>query len=65
MKWIVKVAVRHRERRFPSYRDWASRAASARFDCTAARTTLGWQPVASREELVRRGIEEPLNEIMK
>ena len=25
MKWVVKVAVRHPERRLPSYRDWESR----------------------------------------
>jgi nucleoside-diphosphate-sugar epimerase len=65
MKWLVKVAVRHPERRLPAYRDWESRTQRAVFDCTAAKTTLGWQPVRSRDELVRRGIEEPLMEIMK
>jgi nucleoside-diphosphate-sugar epimerase len=62
LKWMVKVAVRHPERRMPSYRDWESRTGRAVFDCTAAKTTLGWQPVSDRGELVRRGIEEPLLE---
>jgi predicted dehydrogenase/nucleoside-diphosphate-sugar epimerase len=65
MKWMVKVAVGHKERRFPSYRDWESRTQGAVFDCTAARTTLGWEPVRSRDELARRGIREPLKESMK
>jgi nucleoside-diphosphate-sugar epimerase len=65
MKWLVKVAVRHPERRLPSYRDWESRTQRARFDCRAAKTALGWQPVSGRYELVRLGIEEPLLEIMK
>jgi predicted dehydrogenase/nucleoside-diphosphate-sugar epimerase len=64
-KWVVKVAVGHKERRFPSYRDWEGRVQGAVFDCTAARTTLGWEPVRSRDELVRRGIQEPLKESMK
>jgi predicted dehydrogenase/nucleoside-diphosphate-sugar epimerase len=62
MKWAVKVAVRHPERRLPSYRDWESRTGRAIFDCTAARTTLGWKPVEDREELIRLGIEEPFKE---
>jgi nucleoside-diphosphate-sugar epimerase len=65
MKWVVKVAVRHPERRLPSYRDWESRTGSARFDCTAAKTVLGWRPCADREELVRRGIAEPFQEFMR
>ena len=64
-KWVVKVAVGHKERRFPSYRDWEGRTQGAVFDCTAARTTLGWEPVRSRDELVRRGIWEPLKEYLK
>jgi hypothetical protein len=45
MKWVVKVAVRHPERRMPSYRDWESRTGRAVFDCSAAKTVLGWKPV--------------------
>jgi nucleoside-diphosphate-sugar epimerase len=62
MKWVVKVAVRHPERRLPSYRDWESRTGRAVFDCSAAKAVLGWKPVADRDELVRRGIEEPFKE---
>jgi len=64
-KWVVKVLVRFPERRMPSYWDWESRTQRARFDCTAAKTALGWQPASERAELVRRGIEEPLREFMK
>jgi nucleoside-diphosphate-sugar epimerase len=61
----VKVAVRHPERRLPSYRDWESRTGHAVFDCTAARTVLGWMPESDRAELVRRGIREPFWEWMR
>jgi predicted dehydrogenase/nucleoside-diphosphate-sugar epimerase len=64
MKWAVKVAVRHSERRLPSYRDWESRTQRAFYDCSAARTVLGWKPAAERDELVRRGIKEPLAEYL-
>ena len=65
LKWIVKVAVRHPERRMPSWRDWQSRTQQACFDCTAAKTVLGWNPVSERGELVRQGIEEPLREFLQ
>ena len=65
MKWAVKVAVRHPERQMPSYRDWESRTQRARFDCTAAKTVLGWDPVSERGEMIRRGIEEALEEFLK
>jgi hypothetical protein len=62
---VVKVLVRFPERRMPSYWDWESRTQRAHFDCTAAKATLGWQPVSERAELVRLGIEEPLREYTK
>jgi predicted dehydrogenase/nucleoside-diphosphate-sugar epimerase len=65
VKWAAKVVVRHPDRSIPSYRDWESRTQKATFDCTAAKTVLGWQPVSEREELVRRGIEAPLMEMMR
>jgi predicted dehydrogenase/nucleoside-diphosphate-sugar epimerase len=65
LKWLVKVAVRHPERQMPSFRDWKSRTQQARFDCTAAKTVLGWNPVNERGELVRKGIKEPLREFLK
>lgn len=61
-KWIVKVAVRHPERRMPSYRDWESRTGKAVFDCSAAKRELGWKPVSDRAKLIRLGIEEPFRE---
>ena len=64
MKWVVKVAVRHRERRMPSYRDWESRSGKAAFDCSAAKTVLGWEPNTDRSELIQRGIVEPLKEFL-
>jgi nucleoside-diphosphate-sugar epimerase len=65
IKWAVKVAVRHPERRFPSYWDWESRTQSAFFDCTAAKNMLNWQPTVERDALVRQGIREPMNDFMK
>ncbi len=62
MKWVVKMAVRHPERQMPTWRDWETRTQRAYFDCTAAKTELGWQPVTDRAELVRLGIAEPLKE---
>jgi predicted dehydrogenase/nucleoside-diphosphate-sugar epimerase len=65
MKWLVKMAVRHPERRMPSYRDWESRTGRCLFDCSAAKSVLGWQPVADRAELIRSGIEEPFSEFTR
>jgi nucleoside-diphosphate-sugar epimerase len=64
-KWLVKVLVQHPERRFPSYRDWESRTQQATFDCSRAKSRLGWRPVSDREQMVRRGIEEPLRELLR
>jgi predicted dehydrogenase/nucleoside-diphosphate-sugar epimerase len=64
-KWLVKVAVRHPDRRFPSWRDWESRTQRARFDCTRAKVRLGWRPVSDRQTLIRRGIEEPLDDLLR
>jgi predicted dehydrogenase/nucleoside-diphosphate-sugar epimerase len=64
-KWLVKILVRHPERRLPSYRDWESRTQNATFDCTLAKVHLGWQPVANRTEMIRRGIQEPLLEMLR
>ncbi len=61
-RWAVKMAVRHPDRRLPSYRDWESRTQKASFDCAKAKERLGWRPVSDRAELVRRGIAEPLRD---
>lgn len=65
IKWAVKIAVRHPERRRPAYRDWESRTARARFDCTAAKTALGWDPISTRAEMIERGIAEPLRQFLE
>jgi predicted dehydrogenase/nucleoside-diphosphate-sugar epimerase len=65
IKWAVKLAVRHPDRRRPSYRDWESRTARAHFDCTAAKTALGWTPVSTRAEMIERGIAEPLRQFLE
>lgn len=64
-KWIVKVLVRHPDRRVPSWRDWESRTQRAQFDNARARARLGWSPSSDRESLVRRGIEAPLRELLR
>lgn len=58
-KWIVKVLVNHKERRYPSWRDWASRSLRASFDCSKARSHLGWKPVNNKEGLLEEGIRKP------
>jgi nucleoside-diphosphate-sugar epimerase len=63
-KWLIKVAIGRQDRRFPSYRDWEGRTQRATFDCTRARHCLGWEPVSDRDELILRGIREPLMELL-
>jgi predicted dehydrogenase/nucleoside-diphosphate-sugar epimerase len=58
-KWVVKLAIRHPDRRRPSYRDWESRTQRAHYDCSKAREVLGWRPTDVRDEMIRKGIEEP------
>lgn len=56
-KWMVKVAVRHPDRiRVPSYSDWNSRTQRSTFDCSRARTELGWKPAGDRERMMQEGI---------
>lgn len=62
MKWAAKTALRFPDNRMPRYRDWESRTLHAPFDCTAAKTVLGWKPIADRDEVVRRGIQQPVLE---
>jgi nucleoside-diphosphate-sugar epimerase len=63
-KWGVKQMVRHADRRRPSYRDWESRTQRARYDCTKARRLLNWNPVCDRDEIIRRGIQQPVLEFL-
>jgi nucleoside-diphosphate-sugar epimerase/predicted dehydrogenase len=62
-KWLVKQAIRHPDRRRPSYRDWESRTQRAHYDCSKARKVLGWNPTDARDEMIRRGIQEPAREL--
>ena len=59
LKWIVKRAIRHPDRRKPSYRDWESRTQRARYDCSKARKLLNWNPTDLQIEMIRRGIQLP------
>jgi len=57
VKWIVKLAVRHPDRvRIPSYFDWETRTQRAIFDCSRARTELGWTPASDQHRLIDEGI---------
>ena len=64
LKWVVKCAVGHRDRRMPSYRDWESRTQRAHFDCSKAVRVLGWQPTSERAEIIKQGIHVPVAEFL-
>lgn len=63
-KWLVKRLIRHPDRRRPSFRDWQSRTQRARYDCSKARQVLNWNPISARNQIIRRGIEEPAREFI-
>jgi 2-alkyl-3-oxoalkanoate reductase len=54
-KYMVK-RVGGRRPPFPSERDFLSRGMLAKFDCSDAKNDLGWKPVSSRDEFVRKAI---------
>ncbi len=60
-KWMVKTAVRHPDRRKPSYYDWESRTQKATFDCSRSKQVLRWQPQSDRHTLIQRGIEDAID----
>lgn len=60
-KELVKNAVRHPNRRWSSLHDWRCRTHRARYDSQASEQALGWHPVADRETMIARGIEDPVN----
>jgi nucleoside-diphosphate-sugar epimerase len=64
-KWTAKALLRVPDRQFPHYRSWESRTLKALFDCTQAKSVLGWRPVTDRDEFVRKGIAEPLAEFIR
>ena len=54
-KWLVKRAIRHPDRRRPSYRDWETRTQRAHYDCSKARKLLNWNPVGDPRSSSERG----------
>jgi nucleoside-diphosphate-sugar epimerase len=62
-KCMVKRAIRHPDRRWPSYRDWETRTQRAVYDCTKARKLLNWSPISDPIEIIRRGIQAPASEL--
>jgi nucleoside-diphosphate-sugar epimerase/predicted dehydrogenase len=65
LKEAVKHAIRHPNRRVPSYRDWQSRTHRAQYDSAKSQELLGWRPAGSREALVERGVVAPVREWMR
>ena len=63
-KWLVKEAIRHPDRRPPSYRDWKTRTQRAHYDCSKARKLLGWQPTDARDKITEKGIQIPATEFL-
>jgi len=63
-KWIVKMAVRHHNRRFPRYREQASPSFSSRFDNAETKQLLDWNPESNREEFIEQGIAVPARQTM-
>ncbi len=65
LKEIVKHAINHPNKRMPSLHDWQCRAHRARYDSTQTQQVLGWQPVGSKAELVRSGIDAAVDWYLK
>jgi nucleoside-diphosphate-sugar epimerase len=60
--WSVKAVARKSDNTALSYRELAYRTAASPIDCTATKHTLGWQPVADREQFIELGIRQALAE---
>ncbi|QNN67133.1 NAD-dependent epimerase/dehydratase family protein [Sphingomonas lutea] len=52
VKELVKNAIRHPNRRWPSLHDWRCRTHRAVYDSTSTRLALNWSPASNRETLV-------------
>lgn len=65
VKEAAKHAIRHPNRKVPSYRDWNSRSHRARYDSTKTKQVLGWNPAGTREALIERGIAAAVREFMR
>lgn len=65
LKETAKHLIRHPNRKTLSFRDWDSRSHRARYDSSKTVKVLGWQPAATRESLIRRGITETIREFYR
>jgi nucleoside-diphosphate-sugar epimerase/predicted dehydrogenase len=63
-KWVIKRAIRHPDRRLPSYRDWVTRTQRSHYDCSKARRRLNWKPTDGRDEVIEKGIRLPATELL-
>ncbi len=64
VKEALKHAIKHPNRKMPSFRDWDSRSHRARYDSSKTRQVLGWKPAGTREALVERGILAAVRDFM-
>jgi len=64
-KEAAKNLIKHPNRKIPSYRDWDSRSHRAKYDNAKTREVLGWQPAASKDVLIEKGIIAAVREFMK
>ena len=62
LKWLVKLAINHPNRKTPSFRDWKSRTQAALFDSSKAERLLGWRPVKEKDAFIQNGIILPVQE---
>jgi nucleoside-diphosphate-sugar epimerase len=60
-KWLVKAVARKPGNAFPCYRDLASRALLAPFDCGRAKRLLGWAPVVDHEQFIELGVRQAVH----
>ena len=58
-KYAIKLLGRDPHCRRPSYAEWEGRTCKVLFDTSRAKRMLEWTPAASREVVVREGIEVP------
>lgn len=55
--WLGKTALRRQDKLWPSWHEMGNLPQRTHLDCSAAKQLLGWQPVADRDEFVRRAID--------
>jgi nucleoside-diphosphate-sugar epimerase len=55
--WLAKAVLRPETNSWPSYYELKVAAKKAQIDCSAAKSVLGWRPVADREEFLERAMD--------